>query len=1137
VAGNKAAFDAAMKRAQDYAFENAWDKALREYQRALDEFPDDANAQTNMAQALFRLQQWPAALQAYNNLLRVRPSDPFVLNRIAECQVSLQQPADAERTYMQVATVYGAQNQIRDALGALRTVLGLNAGNRLARERMAEIYRNMGERNLAIQEYLTLSRQALESQPEDLDLAVRHAETAFGLDNSHPEARDWLYRLRRRQLEATGTQFDEKTLRIVSGPGQAAQRDLQQMYDLAMQYQEKNQFAAARVQLEAAQAAGLDTAALHYSLGLIYQQERQFKQAVEQLQKAAGDPEYAMSSQYALGECYRTLGQRAEATRAYEAAISLVDLQHVGKNEVNDLIELYQAAADAHLAQGNTSRAASLYSTLATFLQARRWRSGFTDQLMARADELNDQGISDRLQSIGGVPEPAAKEAPPAPEPRRAPAATAVPVAPEFVSSPQGAGSVGARGGTGQLRSGMLRPITDFLSAQDLTPPDAETAAPAESAAAPKGVAARVAPPGANGATARTSHTLQAVLADEGMPLDGETAALVDVTDALIDRGLWNAAIDCCYEVIRLDAEYLPIHLRLAEIFRQSGRREDAILKLQSVIDVYMVRGDMETAAQVFPELIALQPENVNIRTKLATLLMDLGQHDAAVNEYLSMADMHYSTGQREQALEELRRLRSIAPQNPEVRLRAGLYLLRADRPADALPEFSRALQIDPENKLALTRVFVTMVLLGNDTQWDVLETLQGAAADYGDRQAILEDLRGFALTGDRPELFYALAVLNDLPVPEEGLDEEARTAAEQQQLRAQTEALDDGLGLLPVADRSFLGLLMRARRARLALDARDGDRALRLLTEAMNMLESERVTPSPRPKLEFLKLPTRIDLYQPLAQAHILHGDNAQAIQALQAAKAHAPYDREIYTQLAELYFLQGQLGAALVALDELISHYQDTGQIEKVIETLGTMSKLARNNITVRQKLADTYLKIGYIDLGLAELELLAELQRKAGMVKDAVRTYQRGADIYWQMGQLREAFAIYERILHMAPGDVDARQQLIHLYIATGKMPEATREQKRIAEIYLQQKRSKDAIAALHELIALAPNDTESYYALAEVLAEQHEFGQAARLYGRLRRLEPTKDQQLAALQAEMQRLAQDHSGGSRQPASGR
>src|SRR5689334_23140448 len=287
-----------MKRAQDYAFENAWDKALREYQRAIDEFPDDANAQTNMAQALFRLQQWPAALQAYTSLLRVRPSDPFVLNRIAECQVQLHQSADAERTYTQVATVYSAQNQIRDALAAWRTVLGLNPANPVAHERIAEIYRSMGERNLAIQEYLTLSRLALESRPEDLDLAVRHAETGFGLDNSHPEARDWLYRLRRRQLEATGTQFDEKTLRIVSGPGQAAPRDLEQMYDLAIQYQEKNQFAAARVQLEAAQSAGLDTPALHYSLGLLYQQDRQFKQAVEQLLKAAADPEYAMSSQY-----------------------------------------------------------------------------------------------------------------------------------------------------------------------------------------------------------------------------------------------------------------------------------------------------------------------------------------------------------------------------------------------------------------------------------------------------------------------------------------------------------------------------------------------------------------------------------------------------------------------------------------------------------------------------------------------------------------------------------------------------------------------------------------------------------------------------------------------------------------------
>ncbi|HMA34228.1 MAG TPA: tetratricopeptide repeat protein, partial [Chloroflexia bacterium] len=1120
--------------------ENAWDKALREYQRALEEFPDDADARTNYAQALFRLQQWPAALDAYNALLRLRPSDPFVLGRVAECQISLKQPADAERTYMQVAQVYAAQNQVREALAALRSVLSLNPANRIAHERLAEFYKSMGERTLAIQEYLVLSRLVLEPAPGDLDSAVRYAELAFALDNSNPEARDWLYKLRRRQAEATGTTFDEKTLRVTGGSGQPQGRDLEQMFTLAMQYQEKGQYAAARVQFEAAQQAGLDTPGLHYNLALLYQQEKEWARATEQLQKAAGDPEYAMSSQYALGECYRVLGRPLESTRAFETAVSLVDLQHVSKNEIGDLIELYQAAADANIAQGDLSRAASLFDHIAQFLQARRWRTGYTEQLLARATQLNDQGISDRLLSIGGTPPPAAIQPEPAPP------------APRELGAPLPQAAVS--GGASPMRSGMLRPITDFLREQKAAQAPA-AAAPLPAVLESPPVAAPESPPlpelrarvqaparpptgplRLNGST--TPSTLGAVLVDEGLPLDSEAGALIEAIDTLIAQGLWMAATDCCYEVIRFDVDYLPVHLRLAQIYKNSGRLDDAIAKLQSVIDVYMVRGQLGVAVRVFPELIALQPENVNIRTKLATLLLDLGQQDAAVAEYLNLAEMYYGTGQRERALEELRRLRSLAPQNTEVRLRNGLYLLRADRAADALPEFSRALQLDPENKLALVRIFVSMAQLGHESEWDALHSLLAAAADYGARPAILDDLRQFALTSDRPELFYALALLNDLDVPQDGLGEDARPDVEKRHLRAQIDALDKGLALLAPKDPNPLGQLMRYRRAHLALVGDDSRRAVTLLTDSLTAMDEGRVGPSPRPNLPFLKLPTRLDIYQPLAQAYALQGENVKAIACLQAAKAHAPYDRGIYTQLAELYFLQGQLGAALVALDELITHYQDTGQIEKVLETLGYMAKLAPNNITVRQKLADTYLKIGYIDLGLAELEVLAELQRKAGMVKDAVKTYQRGADIYWQMGHLQEAFTIYDRVVHMAPGDVDARQQLIHLYITTGRLADATREQKRIAEIYLQQKRSKDAIAALHELIALAPNDTESYYALAEVLAEQNEFGQAARLYGRLRRLEPAKDQQLAALQAEMQRLAQEHAGGSRTgPAGGR
>ena len=72
--------------------------------------------------------------------------------------------------------------------------------------------------------------------------------------------------------------------------------------------------------------------------------------------------------------------------------------------------------------------------------------------------------------------------------------------------------------------------------------------------------------------------------------------------------------------------------------------------------------------------------------------------------------------------------------------------------------------------------------------------------------------------------------------------------------------------------------------------------------------------------------------------------------------------------------------------------------------------------------------------------------------------MHTYQRGADIYWQMGQLQDAFTIYDRIVRMAPGDVDARQQLIHLYITTGRLSDATESGCGDTEEYAETRRQE-------------------------------------------------------------------------------
>ena len=159
---------------------------------------------------------------------------------------------------------------------------------------------------------------------------------------------------------------------------------------------------------------------------------------------------------------------------------------------------------------------------------------------------------------------------------------------------------------------------------------------------------------------------------------------------------------------------------------------------------------------------------------------------------------------------------------------------------------------------------------------------------------------------------------------------------------------------------------------------------------------------------------------------------------------------------------------------------------------------------------------MKRGLIDDGLQELNELSELQRKNGRLRDAVKTLQRAAETYWMMARQDKAYELYDRIVRISPGDVEARQQLVNLHIMAGRTKDAAEEQRTIAQICLQAHNTKEAIAALHQVIQLAPQDTRAYFALAQVLNDTGEYSQAYRLYGRVLRIDPdnTKAKNLQA-----------------------
>jgi tetratricopeptide (TPR) repeat protein len=1180
MAGNKAIFDTAMKRAHEYAWANQWERAMKEYGRALAEFPDDRTAQRNMAQCFFRLRQWPQAQKSYEDLIKTDPDDLFALNRLAEIHLALGKQDLALSAYMRLADLYTQKNQFHEAIRSLRDLARAVPKNKDVHSRLLELSIEVGDRQAQAAEHLALSE--IELDEGHLGEAQGHADAATSLDPDNPEVRRWSYTVKRRMAENAGTLVLENTevagLRLtpVPGTGMLPQSEeppeAVELVERAMEAQNRGEFREAMELYDQAVRAGAKRASVFYSAGLLNQQMGRPDVAIPFLERAQQDPEFAMSANYVIGQCYFAQKLYPKAVSAFERALGLINMEQISRNEADEMVELYTATAEAHLADNNPGRASSLYSNLVNIFKERRFNHPSMHDMERRAEELYNKSIQSKLLGIsrGNVTL----------DPDRLP--DLPPVMPiDATRIDMGTGDIGTTaiskrgeeggttimGGTDALPKPVptdnptqlmrsagrsLRSITEFLrasSAGNTGPTNSSTVTPTNDDSSQTHRAANddgtaLLPPqgtivlsGTDAFELNPTHisldqhqiaTLPDTILADIQQQSLAVQRLIAEGERAMSESRWAVAIDSCMAVIVSEPGYLPIHIMLGDIYLHQGQVQEAVTKYQTVMDTFIARGDAENAAEVCRRLLQLEPDNPTVQTRLGVLLMEAGKVDDAAKALLAVAERHFTAGNAERALEEAEGLKVKLPNSSEVALAIGTYLMSLSRYSDALAELSRALHLDPGNDAALARLYITLASANELAQWDALESiLERAAKTSADNRLFMEEMHSALKTKPVPAVYYGLAVL----------------AGRSDLFDIAADALDQGILLMSTVDTQeldnswlLLEVLMRQYRGDLALTAKDGAVAAQHYARVLDILKThgglediaqrsgELSLQSPRPQYTFTRLSEPIQLYYGLAEAHASQNNWEGAMNALQALKKIMPNDYSVYTRLADIYFRQGQLNQALAELNDLLVLFQKVNDNEKTLETLGHMARLAPNNVAVRRKLSDMYLKLGMTEYGLRELNTLAELQLKAGLLKDAMRTYQKAADLHYTLGQHDKAINIYERIVRIAPRDIEARHFLLNMYVQSGKVKEAVEGERSLAELFIQEGRTEEAIAALHQLLALAPEDVPGHHTLAKQLTALGEYGQAARLYGRLLRLEPNNDR-LPVLQSEMQRMARE------------
>ncbi len=1083
MAADKQIFDSALQKAQEYAINNQWNQALPEYMRAAKEFPNDLATRSNIAHALLKLGLFDKALVQYEGLARVNPNDPLLLTRIVEIYHRTNQTAKTIESLLRLKTLHLKQNHPQEAIEVLTDAADLAPDQPQLAQELLEVAESAGDQMTAAKAAFLLANYYQPTQPAK---AVEMAERAISLNPDHIEAKQLLASLKSNTRTYTDYLVELPPLEDVTEPSLLEPvppaSTLDHLIAEAEAALERGETDAAIYQYEQVLTLGVERADIYYSLGNLYVQQGQPSRAVEYLERASHDKDYAPSAYYTLGQVYEAAGQLDTATQAYERALSLIDLENVNVSEAAELIDMYEVVAECYVKQGQESKAAELYNRLSIALQAKNIRTGKATIVTAKAREMTERLEQAKISvanpttnGTGNNPSISmfaahngANKSQPQPDREK------LLFSDEATASTQT--EVKAQGNV-HHSSANGATLTGLLSKKDgkvtiIAPPS------------PVVTAAAVATPAFS--MVFPTNLLK-------VEPNGAASPYLRAAEDFIHRDLEMAATDACHEMIRLYPDYLPAQVILAEIYIGQNKLEQARVKYQYIVNLYQMRNDALKAIEVYKRLAEISPDNQGMHTRLADMMLQHGQKEAAAEVLLGTIQNLVKSGQTEQALEDCKKLRNLAPQSLPVRLEYGALLNRVGDYTAAIGEFRRALELEPTSLRALVLLNITLFLNGEgEVKWNSFKSVLDRTRE---NSGVLATISGEYLQAlplyDHAGLNYGLGCLQ----------------LEAHESNAATRSFEQAAQIASVkAEQAEYELLARFQMGQLRLQTNRPGEAIQEFSKVLSLLEKADLTRYADAGLTYGALPTQVAIYRNLAQAFVAEGKIEYAVKSLKTVKRLLPFDREVHFQLAELDFQRGQLNEALGELGELADHYEAANQPDDTIAVMKEMVRLAPNNIPVRDKLSNIYMKRGLTEAGLQELDELSELQRKNGRLRDAVKTLQRAAETYWLMMRQDKAYELYDRIVRISPGDVEARQQLVNLHIMAGRIGDAVEEQRTIAQICLQTKGPKEAIGALHQVISLAPEDTRAYFALAQVLSDTGEYAQAYKLYGRVLKIAP-------------------------------